>query len=187
MERVVVLGEDRAHRDFTRGLCASEGWDVVDESFPAPGVGAGSAWVLDRIDELSRELPTSGETGLIVIIDGDGHDWIDRRRMLAGRCERHALDHRVAILVPAWSIETWALYFYRGVAVREGQAADNRATSLKRSMPGAALAPGVDRRMLPPATFKPRVLQSLVDGFLGDRATTALPSLSASRISFWSI
>ena len=185
-DRVVLLGEDRAHREFLLELSVRAGWEVVDENFAPPGEGAASQWVLARFDELAREITDGSDPGLklVVIIDGDGVRWAARRQELLKHCTVPIpANAPLAFLVPAWSIDTWALFFHKDLVLDEDQKSKPKAKNLYRSMPHKALAPGVPQA-LPPPGWKPSVLAALVNGFLGDKFHGSLPSLAASREHF---
>lgn len=186
-KRAVLLGEDRAHREFLERICELVGWEIVDEKFAPSGAEAASKWVLKQFDELVQDIVRSSRPGLrlLVIIDGDKKNWQIRRRELLRHCTMQLpAKDPFALLVPAWSVDTWALFFKKNQIVPEGQESKPLARNLYRSMPHQALAPGVPRDRRPPPGWRPAVLKALVKGFLGEDDHASLPSLAASRKHF---
>lgn len=184
--RVVLLGEDQAHRDFLRRLATELGWEVNGEHFAPRGSGAASGWVIRQLPERLAEI-RAGYTGLglLVAIDGDNVGRAARLDAMRGACV--AVGHAarvdkdaVAVLVPTWSIDTWGLYFARDKVIPENRRSKGKARGLfERPHPGF-LAPGAPAEDAP-RIWKSRPLAALAVGFLSDRAHPELPSLGAAR------
>jgi hypothetical protein len=104
--RVRVWCEDRAHETFARRLLQHMDVDLRKSRFHVAPRGKGSAavWVLAQCGEARLAEVKNALRGTQ---DGEADGLVDR----------------VAILVPAWSIETWLRHF-EGASVTE-------ATSLK--------------------------------------------------------
>ena len=186
-DRVVLLYEDRAHGDFLRSLCRAQGLKVVAEHAAPKGRGAASDWVIRQLPERLIELRT-GEyagLGLLVAVDGDNRGRAARLTMMnyaCASCGQDGLDGRdpVAVLVPTWSIDTWALFFCKDIVIPEHEPSKSRGRKLFRPPHRAWRAPGVPVEDAP-RIWKTTHLAALTRGFLSDRSDPRLPSLEASR------
>ena len=187
MPRVVLLGEDRAHRQFLTRLCERSGWRIEDEQFAPPGEDSASGWVLARFRDLVAQIDRYPDLALLTCIDGDGKDYVERRRQLVRRLGR-PWPAAHALLVPCWAIDTWALFFADEVVLgergEEAKKAKQRAAHVFRRRASGTLAPGVPRDRPAPPAFRPEALVSIVEGFLGPSRHAELPSLDRSRASF---
>jgi hypothetical protein len=120
--RVHVWCEDREHETFARRLLELSGVNLRKSTFTTAPRGKGSAagWVIARGVEIRAELRATrnqAELGFLVIVDGDNQGIDERKRQLRAG---DPSDSRLAILVPTWSIETWALWL-AGEAVDESR------------------------------------------------------------------
>lgn len=86
---------------------------------------------------------------------------------------------RAAVLVPTWSIDTWALFFFKDLVIPEDTRSKPRSKALY-FQPAGFTSPGtpIDDA---PRLFKPKPLGALVSGFLSDRGHPEIPSLDSSR------
>lgn len=188
-ERVVLLGEDMAHRGFLVRLCREVGWRVALEDIAPRGTGSGSDYVIHRFPEHLQGVRAGyPRLGLLVAIDGDDRGRDRRLAALRHQCEEQGLEPRgnldaVAILVPVWSVDTWALFFSRGVVVRENEKAKGKARSMFGPAHRGFLAPGTPVEDAP-RPWKERPLAALAEGFLSDRSHPDLPSIDLSRADF---
>lgn len=111
-DRVVVLCEDAAQRDFAHALCRRLELRIVHTLAAPSGHGAASAWVLRNYAAQVKKLRAKAHQtnlGLLVVIDGDNQGSAQRLSALNALAPR-AGSEPIAILVPTWSIETWLLW-----------------------------------------------------------------------------
>lgn len=182
-DRVMLLCEDRAHLEFLEGVCEACGWSVVGDPEVQPkGKGAASGWVIKRLPDRLRELRSGAYPGLglLVAVDGDNRGRVNRLGAIRLECERQGVSvldpsDAVALLVPTWSIETWALFFCKGVVVPENRQSKLKAVRLFRKAPKGLVPDDV------PRGWKPDHLERLLTGFLGVDSHPELPSIDASR------
>ena len=189
--RAVLLCEDRAHLDLLRGICSRFGWQIVFEHVAPRGRGAASGWVLKQLPGLLTEVRsgTCTQIGLLVAVDGDNEGRSGRMAALAAICGEEGVavlagEDPVSLLVPTWSIDTWAVFFCKHRVISEDQKAKRTARSLFSPPHPGFTAPGVPTEDAP-RCWKARALQQLTDGFLSGESTPALPSLEESRSDLW--
>jgi hypothetical protein len=111
-----VVCEDRAHEQFLRGLLEGKGlvsnWAREVRCLVAPkGRGAASQFVLREFPEVvktRRSKSFQQSLGVLGMIDGDHVGSARQRQLLESLDPARATDERIAVLVPTWSIETWA-------------------------------------------------------------------------------
>ena len=178
-DRVILVGEDQAHREFLEGVCANLGWRVSQRHFAPKGKGDASDWVLGQLPERLQELQYPG-LGLVVAVDGDNKGRAKRLNQITQKCADHDLPPLgstipVAILVPTWSIDTWALFFHKGRIISEAKASKLKAKNLFTQKP-----PGMEADSFT-KSWKADPLKKLVEGFLGTQSHPQLPSLDSSR------
>lgn len=124
---VIVLGEDRRHQNFARGVLKEAGYDLRDIypcSLPA-GRGAGEQYVRKQLPAqvlAFRRRTAKAKTALVVLVDADTKSTGEVRRMLSDELRAQKMDpigakDRAAVLVPRRNIETW-------VVVLDGETAD---------------------------------------------------------------
>lgn len=183
-DRVALLGEDVAHRQFLRRICEKLGWKIVDEAFSPRGHGAASGWVIQQLPERLNEIRASPGLGLLVALDGDNVGRAGRQAALHRACEALNVGpvqdkDAVAVLVPTWSLDTWILYFHKDLVVPEHTKSKRKAARLF-DYPQGYRAPGVPVEHAP-RLLKARPLESLASGFLSTRADALLPSINSSR------
>jgi hypothetical protein len=114
--RFYVVCEDRAHEQFLRGLLEGRGlvsnWAREVRSLVAPkGRGAASQFVLREFPEVvntRRSKSFQQSLGVLGMIDGDNLGSARHRQLLESLDPARATGERIAVLVPTWSIETWA-------------------------------------------------------------------------------
>ena len=185
-DRVVLLGEDRAHLDFLRRLRRELGWSVAFEHIAPHGQGAASGWVIQQFSERLAEIRAGyAGLGLLVAIDGDNQGRQARLAALERACKaasqpERSEDDAVAILVPSWSIDTWGLFFCKDKVIPENKKSKSKARSLFEPPHRGFLAPGAPAEDAP-RVWKLRHLETLTQEFLSDRSHTDLPSLDSSR------
>jgi len=105
------------------------GWTRHDFHFEVSPAGEGSAeqWVRQQYPrELARYRSRHARGGLIVIIDADKMNVVDRIRRLESACDEQEVDRRgrdepVLLAVPKRNVETWLAYL-RGESVNEEDA-----------------------------------------------------------------
>lgn len=175
VDRVVLVGEDRAHIDFLRELASRKAWRIVDQHSAPRGRGAASGWV---VRFLRNDCPpASPGLGLLAMIDGDNHGFIGRTTTLP------LVTVRCAVLIPSWSIDTWLLAFApkdpRTLAEHDKTAKRKARRLFAKPHPGF-LAPGADAHGAP-RNIRLDARRAAVEGFLTDRWEEELPSLGASR------
>lgn len=184
--RVVILGEDRAHLDFLRGLCTWFGWTIVDEHVAPRGRGAASGWVVRQFAERLAEVRAGYQgLGLLVAVDGDNVGQVGRRRDVGTACGDVGVAppsdaDELALLVPTWSIDTWALFFVRDLVIPEHRKSKSKARAMFEQPHRGFLAPGA------PVEDAPRVwkrvpLEATVRGFVAGRSHPDLPSIDHAR------
>ena len=123
--------------------------------------------------------------GLLAAVDGDNLGCEQRLAALARACvERKVAPRRpqdpVAVLIPTWSLDTWAVFLCKNKVVPEDRKAKRAAASLYRPLHPAYLAPGVPREDAPRG-WRSGALAALVTGFLDGPSHDDLPSLDAAR------
>jgi hypothetical protein len=187
--RVILLGEDRAHLDLLRGLSSALHWRIVAEHQSPSGHGAASKWVTDRLPQLLKTVRgmNSPSLGLLVAIDGDNYGCAGRLTAFdlacqtAGVAQPTPLDS-LARLIPCWSIETWLLFFCRAQTLPEtDKRAKDRAQGLFSSPRRGFSAPGVPLGGAPRA-MRVKARDQLVAGILGALSHPDLPALDAARV-----
>lgn len=113
--RIELLCEDRRTERFVTRLCQRYGIKV-QHVHPAPsGKGSGEAWVRKQLAGHVKKLRSKNyqaNLGLWVVVDADKAGLHGRRRELHDELTAHGVDaasvaDRLAILIPAWCIETW--------------------------------------------------------------------------------
>lgn len=183
--RVMLLGEDVAHRQFLQALCAKLNWRVVDEAFAPRGGGAASGWVIRQFPQRLAELRDGYKgLGLVVAIDGDNVGRSGRIEALRKACDEANTGPRldrdpVALLVPTWSIDTWLLFFHQRRVVPETVQSKLKAKRLFVRPKGYG-APGVPSDAAP-ALIRKGPLEALTAGFLATESDPELPSIDSSR------
>jgi hypothetical protein len=125
------------------------------------------------------------ELGLLVAIDGDNLGRTERLNAMARICAEQEISERTeadptAILVPTWSIDTWALFFYKNIVVPENESAKSKTSRFFQAPHPGFMAPSVPVEDAP-RMWKPAPRKSLIDGFLGQQEDPQLMSLSSSR------
>ena len=161
--RIRVWCEDREHEQFARQLLC----DVFQvprrnlrfETAPE-GKGAASKWVEQQCNNAvvpeQRRTKSQQGLGFLVMIDGDNIGVAGR---LANLPKRDA-DDRIAILIPTWSIETWALWLL-------GEDVDETASV---------------KHLLAPEEFRVRVRLAIANwNSTSHRPKTRVPSLELGR------
>jgi hypothetical protein len=145
-DRVVVLCEDAAQRDFAHSLCRRMGLRVLRTLAAPSGHGAASAWVRRNYAAQVKALRAKvhqTNLGLLVVIDGDDVGTAQRLAALdaelVGATAARRQGEAIALLVPTWSIETWLLWLC-------GQNVNERAT-YKASAVLRSVAPTPRRAM----------------------------------------
>lgn len=116
--RVRILCEDRRSERFLTRLCESHQVEVLTVDVAPAGIGAASAWVLERYPDLVRQRRSKNyqhHLGLLVHVDGDNLGVAARKaaldaRLVASPVPVRGVDERIALLVPTWCIETWLLH-----------------------------------------------------------------------------
>lgn len=187
--QVILLGEDRAHVDFLRLLCTQFGWKIVDEHVAPKAREAASGWVIRQFAERLTEVRAGYTgTGLLAAVDGDNVGRDARERAIAAACDDRGVPPRgrtdeVALLVPTWSIDTWALFFVRGRVVPESKKSKRKAQGMFERPHRGFLAPGVPADDAP-RLWKRRPLVATVAGFLSNDSHPELPSIDEAREEF---
>lgn len=113
--RLYVLCEDDLQKRFVERLAERWGFDRRHRSIDAaPKADNASQYVLDHyVDAISRWRRASHDRHvyLLVMIDGDEHGVVARRRQLEQVLSAAGVDpadpSRTATLIPTWHIETW--------------------------------------------------------------------------------
>lgn len=189
-DRVILLGEDRAHLDFLRELSTRQGWQVLFEHIAPKGRGAASGWVVGQFPDRLQEIAGGRYKGLglLVAIDGDNVGRVGRLQMLAlasvaRNIPQQSPEDPVALLVPTWSIDTWLVFFHKHAVIPETTPSKNRAKGFYGDPHTGFLAPGAAADEAP-RPLKKAPLRSLLDGFLSDKRDDQLPSLDESRADF---
>ncbi|MCB9763821.1 MAG: hypothetical protein H6739_28890 [Alphaproteobacteria bacterium] len=189
-ERVVILGEDLAHEGFLRSLSKVQSWKIVSQHIAPDGDGDAGDWVIRQLPIRLSELRAMSDPslGLLVAIDGDNKGAAVRRTMCnqaLRSCGMGLLGERdpLALLIPTWSIDTWAVFFCKGRIIPEDKKAKSAASSLFIARHPGFLAPGAVVEDAP-KPWKPKALNQLVKGFLGDTSDPALPSPDLAREAF---
>ena len=109
-----------------RQFLTLRGWSRYDVYFEVSPAGKGSAeqWVREQFpQELRRHRAKHPRSGLVVVIDADTSDVVERIRGLEKACddqsvERRGPDEPVLFVIPKRNIETWLAYL-KGQAVNE--------------------------------------------------------------------
>jgi hypothetical protein len=115
--RFYVLGEDRAREQFLRGLLEGKGlvrnWAREVRSTVAPKArGAASQFVKQQFAEVVRVRRSKNfqqSLAVITVVDGDNVGSARAGELLSTLVPERDAVERIAVLVPTWSIETWAL------------------------------------------------------------------------------
>ena len=185
--RAVLLCEDVAHEGFLKGLARAQGWAVADAHVAPSGRGAASGWVLRQLPQRLQELRAmaADDLVLVVAVDGDnvgvaGRDQGAHKALADASVAPIGAADPLVLLVPTWSVDTWAVYFCRDRVVYEGKSAKSQAKGLFMAPHPGFRAPGVPAEDAP-RFWRPADLKSLVEGFLGDDSPAALPSLAEAR------
>lgn len=184
-DRVMLLGEDVAHRQFLRELCAKLNWRVIDEAFAPRSGGAASGWVIRQFPQRLAELRAGyQDLGLVVAIDGDNVGRSGRIEALRKACDEANTGPRldrdpVALLVPTWSIDTWLLFFHQREVILETEKSKLKAKRLFVRPKGYG-APGVPTADAP-LLIRKRPLEALTAGFLATKSHPKLPSIDSAR------
>ena len=116
---ITILCEDRQQASFVRRFLMKRGsWthrDLVFNVAPEAG-GSAEQWVREQFPAELRAYRSSHKRyALIVVIDADRREVLDRIKDFDNVCEKHdiakkRLDERVLFVVPKRNIETWLLY-----------------------------------------------------------------------------
>ena len=113
--RYVLLCEDRLQERFLRKVCEGLGLKKLRVACQSLDPGNAAQKVREQYPREVRDLRSRSKQrnlALLVVIDGDQHGPIERKRQLdttlmdQGTPMRSAPE-RIVITVPTWSIETW--------------------------------------------------------------------------------
>lgn len=111
--RVLILCEDKAHKDFIMGFCEELGWSRGKiYSYIHPGdKGSAEQWVRENYVKMlmSFRKRESENVILLVMIDADKFSPEQRRTSLEQLAPRKR-GEAVAVLVPARNIQSWFAY-----------------------------------------------------------------------------
>jgi hypothetical protein len=121
--RIDLLCEDRRTESFVSRLCKRHGIRLMSVHRPDAGKGSAENWVVRQVPLLVKALRSvnyQGARGLWVVVDADKLGASGRTQELEAQLKDKAVElppvaDRVALLIPAWSIETW-LASLNGVA-----------------------------------------------------------------------
>jgi len=113
--RIDVLCEDRRTERFVTRLCERFAVRVLHVHIAPSGKGAAESWVRKQLPAHVKKLRSKNyqaQLGLWVVVDADKAGVTGRTSELHAELSAQAVDlsavgDRVAILIPAWSIETW--------------------------------------------------------------------------------
>lgn len=113
--RIDLVCEDRRTERFVTRLCERYGIKVLTVHVAPSGKGSGESWVRKQLPGHVKKLRSKNyqaSLGLWVVIDADKEGLHGRRRELHEELTAHGVDpasvaDRLAVLIPAWCIETW--------------------------------------------------------------------------------
>ncbi len=114
--KVIVLGEDRAHRNFIRHYLKKRGFN--HRQIHVRRQGSGKQFVLENYAtevKAYRSQANHLSHALVTVIDADTQKVRDIHRCLEKRLQGDSIhnrqtDERIAVLVPKRNIETWMVY-----------------------------------------------------------------------------
>lgn len=124
-----MIVEDQRTQRFLMRLLAHQGFTGRFEYQIAPaGQGAAERWVLLRAIEEIAALRARAYQRLSVVVVRDGDNVgvavrmgeVDEALVAAGQAKR-AMNERIALPVPTWSVETWLLHLLGAPQVDQNQ------------------------------------------------------------------